>query len=452
MLALGLKYAAQYAYHELSYKVRDKIIQKKFQKVLNESKSSEKNKDVKIEEEKSEEVKEEKSSLMVTSVPGTDDVKISDPDYDVVLITDDEIDENLEEAYQSIKADGNHIKLILLCILYMSNIIKPEQMFRRCKTQDDYTFINSVVKFYSGVCVLPQYNTLQINEVTNIKLIEQVVNFESTYDKLMDNEALCEIISKTSDLIVAFQQKQIEVDGGSEGDVKVPLFFTSKNLNLTRHIGMDKGLLNKLQKDFEDLLVNYSYQFNKNGDLVELVIYNNGRMDSYYIDPGTIIGNGFNVICLVPGDTIMVNYRHKDILEKVFNNPNYILNVEEIQRVSQDMFCNTRIYYMVDMSKGAEILPKLSGEDFHKLGNKLTSILNLPWNDISVPFSRLRFRSFKSIDDFTLVSDDKCKIPIPNDMCNVIGYGLTVKVNEDTITVKYNEESTQFKIEKYNVM
>lgn len=382
-----------------------------------------------------------------------DEVEIIDPVYDPVFLTDDELDENIEVAYKFVRGDGNQIKLTILCMFYMASMIKPEQMFSRCKQHDDIIFINSVVKFYTGVSVVPQFDTLSINEVISIGLLKSIVDFESSYEMVVDNDALYEVIKKTEELLTAYYRENIKVNSGEE-EPGIPVFFTARNMNLTGHHGVTKAEIKKLEKELGELLSNYAYQFNKVGDLIELVIFSNGRMDSYFIDPGTVIGNGFNVICNVPGDTIMVNQKHKDVLTKVFENPNYCLSQDEIMRVCQDMFMNPRIYYMMDMSKGPEILPKLSEEEFAKLGKKLSFILNIPWDPNSIPFGRLRFRGFKSVDDFTLVSDDKCKSPLSGngETCSVISPGLVVKVEGDKVTIKNEVTSKEFNIEQYNVV
>lgn len=395
------------------------------------------------------EVKNEISLIKVKD----DEVEILDPVYEPVFLSDDELEENLVEAYKFIRGDGRQIKLCILSIFYMAQVIKPEQVFSRCKNTEDIEFINSVVKFYSGICVVPSCSTFSINEVVSLNLLKQVIDFESNYEILIDNDPLYEIIKKTEDLFMEMDKKNLEINGNVGVDPKIPLFFTARNMNLTANHGVSKAVVNKLEKEFGSLLSKYAYQFNNMGEMIELVIHSNGRLDSYYIDPGTIIGNGFNVICNIPGDTIMVNQKHKDILEKVFENKLYVLSSEEMQKAYQDMFQNDRIYYMVDMSKGPEFLPKLSDEEFNKLGKKLSFILNLPWDVNTIPFGRLRFRSFKSVDDFTLVSDDKCKSPLAgtNDTCGCISSGLVVKVDGDNVTVKNETYSKDFKIEEYNV-
>lgn len=409
--------------------------------------------DIKIKmEEISSEPAGNQLSLVVRRL-SDDEVEIIDPVYDPVFLTDDELDEFIEEAYKFVRGDGNQIKLTILSTFYMANIIKPEQMFSRCKNDNDLVTINSIVKFYSGIPALPQFSTLSINEVISIGLLKSVVEFEANYEMVVDNDSLYEVIMKTEELITAYNKANLDISAGDQ-DPGIPVFFTARNMNLTGHHGVSKAEIKKLEKELGDLLANYAYQFNKNGDLIELVIHGSDRMDSYYIDPGVMIGNGFNVICNVPGDTIMVNQRHKDILAKVFENPLYCLNQEEIMRVSMDMFMNPRIYYMLDMSKGPEFLPKLSEEEFAKLGKKLSFILNIPWNPNELPFGRMRFRGFKSVDDFTLVSDDKCKSPLSgnDETCGFISPGLVVKVNGDKVVVKNETATKEFTITEYNEM
>lgn len=379
----------------------------------------------------------------------------------IYAFSDDMLDNNIDEAITALPyVDPVKVKLTLLSILYVGYVITPEQIYKRINgknSMSELEIVNTIVYFYSKTTFYPAANRLMINEVFDkVKDLVSIINFESSYNELSKNEALTEIFTKTRDLLTEFDKKVKEANH-DEREAEVPIMFINGNLDFTKPQGLTKQVVNQITKAFGETLNGYSYQFNRINDLIELVIYNNGRMDSYLIDPGTIIGNGYNMIHPDGNFSRFINLKHKDIIAKILQNKQYMLNFEELQRIGNDMFTNTFIYKMIDMSKGPEFLPKLSQEEFYKLGLKLSFVLNLPWSsnglDGKIPMSRLRFRSFKSVDDFVLVSDDKCKSPLAYTTYNVITPGLVVKVAEDKVVVKCGEDYTEtYEIKNYKEM
>lgn len=415
-----------------------------------------------VKPEETETVVDDGRETNIVVVKREDDSKVIKPkdDVDDIMVDDDKLAENIEDACQNIKGNGKLIDLAITSIMYMASIITPEQLYKRCKNNDDLEVVNSIVKFYSGLSVSVGANCLNINEVISLNLLNEVVGYESKYYNLHFNSTeepniiIDEIVEKTRDLMIEASRNNMKMDGIADPDPVIPIRFINKNLDIAHPTTLNKGVLTKLEKEFGDVLCMYAHQFNRLNDLIELMIYSNGRMDQYLIDPGTIIGNGFNVICNAPGaDTTMVNAKHKDILAKAFANKSYVLTPEEMMEVNKDMFMNQGIYMMVDMSKGCEILPKLSEEEFVKLGKKLSFIINIPWNPAVIPASRLRIRTFKSVDDFVLVSDDKCKSPLSADLnLQNITPGLMVKVNGDDIVVKLNDVEQKYHIDEYGIL
>lgn len=414
-----------------------------------------------VKPEETETVVDDGRETNIVVVKREDDSKVIKPkdDVDDIMVDDDKLAENIEDACQNIKGNGKLIDLAITSIMYMASIITPEQLYKRCKNNDDLEVVNSIVKFYSGLSVSVGANCLNINEVISLNLLNEVVGYESKYYNLHFNSTeepniiIDEIVEKTRDLMIEASRNNMKMDGIADPDPVIPIRFINKNLAIAHPTTLNKGVLTKLEKEFGDVLCMYAHQFNRLNDLIELMIYSNGRMDQYLIDPGTIIGNGFNVICNAPGnDTVMVNAKHKEILSKVFANAAYVLTPEEMMEVNKDMFMNQAIYHMIDMSKGCEILPKLSEEDFVKLGKKLSFIINLPWNPAVIPAGRLRIRSFKSVDDFVLVSDDKCKSPLPTSNLTNITPELTVKVSGDDVVVKLNDIEQKYHIDEYGIL
>ena len=454
-----------------SFKMADHKYKKDIKKFGGDPDIIEKTKKTKEENDETitgtEEVKEESTVfddgretdiIVVEKTDGTKTCKTK-ADPDLYLLSDDQIAENVEDACRSIKGNGKLIDLTVTSILYMASVITPEQLYKRCKSNDDIEVVNTIIKFYSGLPITSNINCLNINEVISLNLLKEIVTFESQYynsnlNKDEENNIVVdEIVEKTRDLIIEANRNNMKMDGVEDPDPVVPITFINKNLDLNQPQRLSKGIINKLEKEFGDILCMHNHQFNRINDLIELMIYSNGRMDQYIIDPGSIIGNGFNVICNIPGDTILVNAKHKDILAKAFADITYVLTPEEISRVNEDMFLNQSIYRMIDMSKGPEILPKLTNEEFVKFGKKLSFILNLEWNPVIIPASRLRIRSFKSIDDFVLVSDNKCKSPLYGYTLANITPGLTIRVSGDDVIVKLGDEiENKYHIDEYGIL
>ena len=417
---------------------------------LNNEKNKNNTKTVVTESEAAERKDDENTSLIVVpdeSTEGAQEVIKEDSDFTFKMFDDDDITRNMDAALTEISDNDDHkVELIILTILYMAKIIKFEQLTVRLKSDQDAVIINSICKLFSGFVVFPTYTTVDVNAVVDAKTLKRVLEFEAEYEETPDKEFVgCLLKALRNNMIKRSAEEQLAA-GEKDPDPIVPIFFVNSNMDLTAPQGLNKSTVAKLETEFKDLLAMYPHQFNRLNGIVELALIRPNGIEPYYIDPGYIIGNGINVICNIPGDTIMVNIKHTDIISKFLANHNYVLSPEEINVVMQDMFTNQKIYSIVDMSKGPEFLPKLNDDEFSKLGKKLSSVCNLPWNELGLEKSRLRFRGFKSVDDFSLVSDSKCKSPIFGQV-EFITAGLTIKVKDDKIIVKCNDKETEYNIE-----
>ena len=181
-------------------------------------------------------------------------------------------------------------------------------------------------------------------------------------------------------------------------------------------------------------------------------------MNHYFIDPNIVIGNGYNMFCNtpIPNDSILVNFKHKDILKKVIADPQYILTTDEILVCQRDMFMNPNIYYRIDMFDVAKFFGKLSGEDFNRLGKKLSAISTINFVQFHLPDDpRLRIKTFTNVDEFTLVSDNKTHSPLldRHETASQIVYGLELKINEDEIDMIYPDPdgSGQLLVQKFTI-
>lgn len=379
-------------------------------------------------------------------------------------LTDDEADTILDEAISKLShIPPREVKLTILGTLYIGSLIDTESTMKRLDAKtynDELEFLNSFTKFFTGIVLVPGNNCYMINEIySKMKNLEDIIKYIALDKTLSDNDAIGYVIEKTRETIVEVERATLAANGEKDPDPVVPLVFVNKNMNLIKHQNITKAQLNGLQKALSGVVEQYHHQFNGINGLIELVIYNEGRYDSYQIDPGTIIGNGYNLIYTINNTKFFINIaKHKDIVAKLLQNKFYQLTPEEFQIIGQDLFMNNNIYVMVDMTKGPEFLPKLTEEEFKKLGKKLSFIKNLDWSvdeigsDDKIPSGRVRFRSFKSIDDFTLVSDNKCKCPLPGILWSKVAEGLSIKVSGDNIIVKYGDVTKKYEITSYNEM
>ena len=398
----------------------------------------------------------------IAIIKNLDDYIIKDFYNDEALIMDpDKVAENLHDAEKEFgEEEFKQAKLIILTMLYIGNLITPEQLFKSCKTQDDLIMCNSMIKFYSGIVVLTGVSIYGINEVVDLNLLEKVVKWEMKYsDKFDELEGILNISYMTSDLITEYRKKEMEAHGEQNPDPIKPFFFTN-NMNFNpespaRGIRLDKTNLVKVERYFTESLGGLQHEFTReynNYNIGWLRIFDNTRDDYYMVEYGSMKGNGPNIILPSPAGNIYVNHSKKSILKKLFAQPGYQLTNEEFISLRSNEFTNSNIYRIIDMTKGQEIFRNMSKADFIKLGKKLSFIINWKYSP-NIPMCRLRFEIFKSVDDFVLVSDEKCVCPIPEDCYNYIAPGIKFKVQGDTVSVQnaagYCEMET---INNYNIM
>ncbi|MCM1215944.1 MAG: hypothetical protein NC548_15665 [Lachnospiraceae bacterium] len=209
---------------------------------------------------------------------------------------------------------------------------------------------------------------------------------------------------------------------------------------------------------FDKFIGNRTYQLNRiPSGYIQMVINDKDQIRSVInIDPGLCVGNGYNVVGNVPGNTpgsfanIMVHYTEEDIIRKIFNNPQYVLNPDEITKCMSHMFLNQSIYHWIDMSNMKVRLEKLSKDEFKKLGKKFTFIIN---SLEEVDKARFRISEWNGIDSFTMISDKKCKSPFPGDTCDITN-GIEIQINGDDVGITWPDTKIykKFTIDDYGLL
>ena len=337
------------------------------------------------------------------------------------------------------------VSALLNCIGRLS----LESIFAEIKAKNDQTgqewypayaeIINSITSAFSPLG--PIVPGVKADELTDVISKDALLNIATGLDnQLGGDKDLERIIEK----IRKYQSPQ-----ATESDVvKNPFVYV--NGSTTTSSVLPESTRKQVLKAFGELLNNRTYELESigNGNIIQLSFPD--RQQAYWIDPSIIIGDGFNLYWQADSP-IMINIsRNRDIIKKILDDPNYALTPEEYNRVRACQFKNDGLYDCLDMSGMSRNINGMNADTMFKFEEKLNKIFGIDpqtgafSNPVFQGYGKLfrfRFSKFKSIDDFTLVSDEKVKSPVQG--VNDILPGMTVLVYKNNYIVKYNEQSFQ---------
>ena len=217
--------------------------------------------------------------------------------YDSDTLKDDDLADIIDKAYIAIKdVDPAEIRLTIIVALYIGMKISPEQFYKYVDANNfivEIEFINSVFKFMQGLTFNPNYNTYMINEAyDSVEDLQKILTFmyESDTFNNSDDCNMSDLLIETRGRLEHFMREELRSNEGKQDvEVATPVRFINKNLEFTDAAGMGvtRGMLNKLEKEFGGLLAPYSgsYRFDRYGDMFMLSIFANDRMDLFHIDP-----------------------------------------------------------------------------------------------------------------------------------------------------------------------
>ena len=361
---------------------------------------------------------------------------------------------------------SRNINLTTAVILYLAQAIRPELLYALCATREDMVTVNSVCKFLVPAVIFTDRDSdrpmLAIADKTEMyKIIITIFSFFRRLEKTGTYRCVNDIYTFLEDFMKLnfdFNGTRIHPDYSIKIEEKVPFDFILPGLGVPEKYTPTKSVLNKIKTELSKISGGVKIEVVANGDLAYATFFYKDHMNHYFIDPNIVIGNGYNMFCNtpIPGDSILVNFKHKDILKKAIADPQYILTTDEILVCQRDMFMNPNIYYRIDMFDVAKFFGKLSGEDFNRLGKKLSAISTINFALFYLPDDpRLRIKTFTSVDEFTLVSDNKTHSPLldRHETASQIVYGLELKINEDEIDMIYPdpEGSGQLLVQKFTI-
>jgi len=177
------------------------------------------------------------------------------------------------------------------------------------------------------------------------------------------------------------------------------------------------------------------------GMYIDGVIDPNGQPHPFLIDPNMIIGNGYCLLATASttGTSLINIAEHRDIVKKIIENYNYILTDDEYKNIKKGQFINEELYAILDMSGMSDNIKSMSDKDMKLLEDKLNHIFGIK-NPVFLGLQfipRFRFSVFKSINDFTLVSDSKVKT-----QCEQLKQtSYPIMPDNDTVTITVSEHN-----------
>ena len=339
------------------------------------------------------------------------------------------------------------VSALLNCIGKLS----LESIFAEIKAKNDQTgqewypvyseIINAITSKFSPLG--PIVPGVKAEELSDVISKDALLNVAVYLDNQLGGD---EQLEKIIEQIRRYTPQVVE---SADSDIaKNPFVYV--NGSATTSSVLSESVRKQVLKAFGDLLSNRTYELESigNGNIIQLSFPD--RQQAYWIDPSIIIGDGFNLYWQADSP-IMINIsRNRDIIKKILDDPTYALTPEEYNRVRVCQFKNDGLYDCLDMSGMSKNINNMNADTMFKFEEKLNKIFGI--NPQTGAFAnpvfqgygklfRFRFSKFKSIDDFTLVSDEKVKSPVQG--VNDILIGMTVLVYKNNYIVKYNEQSYQ---------
>ena len=376
-------------------------------------------------------------------------------DDDIVDLTgamnQNDILENIDDATETLSdIDAREVKLTILSLLYISCIIRAEQVYKEIdihkkSSEKDIVFINSVCNALTDMSFNFKIDTdLLENQVSSLKNFVRICRYEARYNKSCPELLGC--LEKAKEYVKGgkktaeevFEAATEEADNETTtNSVVSPVQFMSNTPDPAPKI--TKKEVSMLEQLFGDTLLDKRYEFYRVGSLYSIMTFDrNGMPINYNIDPGFIFGSGVCMLVIIYGNMFPINIAgNRSIIRKFLDNYLTIPSQKEMTEITKNLMVDFRIYVNIDMSRGNDILPKLNKRQYDTLQSKLSKIMSLSWGENNIPeIPRFRFKSFKSVDQFTLVSDDKVKIPpLPGFNFTINPMELLVKGDEVYVTI-----------------
>lgn len=199
--------------------------------------------------------------------------------------------------------------------------------------------------------------------------------------------------------------------------------------------------INKIVSKFcnKGASIKTSYWFRPDGTInkksFSVSVTDNAGLRVYSIDKGTVVPNMYTVIAYTTSGTaigVPIHKKHKVLLQQIFRSI-YVLNTQDWSQIEKYYLPDTSIYNNIDMS-GMGGLLNLPKEDQTRLCSVIRYTLDQVQNTTGNSL-RFRFKEFKSVNDFTLISDSNTAVTAAA-LYNEVG-NLEIKFGSNSFNV-YN--------------
>ena len=169
----------------------------------------------------------------------------------------------------------------------------------------------------------------------------------------------------------------------------------------------------ELLKDMvpKNTIITTSYNYQNSAFFSVQLQFPNGTTNVITVDAGTFLPDYYSIISAdlngmgaIPLDD--------PIAQKIIDTPMYKLTDEETKYITDTYYLdNLGLYYVYDFStlKG---MSKFDATNAKKFSDILTNIGEKFQDPATGDVPRFRFKEFNWIDDFTIISDDKVKMPL----------------------------------------
>ena len=342
--------------------------------------------------------------------------------------------------------DYNLIKVVTSSMLYASTHICSEDLFQAIgKSEDNMLLANSLVHVWTGVSINPGFECVDdpVDLLKNPMDLTSIAGYVAT--KLSGSALIQNIADRCRTMVTENDRKRQELMGVKDPDPIVPIMFINNPIKQqTEDIHLTNAEKKALKKKFRGLLDGKDYQFNKLKDMYELVVSDQVFGRRVYLIDRYSFENDLNVLVTINHSWYPISLdTESDIIKKILDNPAYVITEQEMQRIISRINFSAVVYANIDMSNIAEIKRRIvaSGKpgDDKRFNEKLVRILDVQWQmHFGIDIPRLRISEFNSVDDFTLVSDDKVKLPALAGFNNNL-LPISIKVAGDNLYASYGD-------------
>lgn len=375
------------------------------------------------------------------------------------------------------ETDPDIARCIILTILFSVDKINSSQLLDHLnpKQRDSITAINTVYKYFNDTKLFDYENCWEMNEFVSMKELMVIVNQLNVVVDWRGVRRWKDITDKIIRGYSSNSKAENEMNGVPEAAPETPIIFNNAvlagefdypdpKLNKKVRNTIIKKITKLIPGNYRILSVDAVADMNSkesmaNDTAIAGVTIQDpmGTSKSFMIDIDSIIGNGYNIIVMMPTNTgtilpVFVNLDIEPMIATKVLTTEYQFMVDnqstiEFNKVLRDMLPYPEIYGYIDFSKMHNNLAKLSEADKVKLANILYNFIRLNWYGLGFPqMPRFRFRKFESVNDFILVSDREVRVQISSEM----SWPVSTHAKQYTEYIEHDSDKKEFVIEYLN--